>query len=104
MKDHSLWRGFAVTLAVFVALVVLLGFTLASVSARSQAEQASALREAVLRAVVTCYAVEGRYPPDAAYLRANYGLTYDGDRFIVSLNAFAANLLPDISVLTIGEV
>ncbi len=104
MRDHSLWRGFAVTLAVFVALVLLLGLALSTVGARSQAEQAAALRDAVLRAVVTCYAVEGRYPTDAAYLRANYGLTFDANSFIVSLDSFADNILPDISVLAVGEV
>ena len=104
MRDHSLWRGFAVTLAVFLALVTLLGFALSGVGARSEAEQAAALREAAMRAMISCYAVEGRYPPDASYLRANYGLTFDANRFIVSLDAFADNILPDISVLTVGEV
>jgi hypothetical protein len=89
MRDHSLWRGFAVTWAVCVALILLLAFALSGVGTRSTTEQAAALRGAVLRAVVTCYAVEGRYPRDAAYLREYYGLTYDADRFIVSLDAFA---------------
>ncbi len=104
MKDHSLWRGFAVTLAVSVALILLLAFALSGVGLRSQSEEASALRGAVLRAVVTCYAIEGRYPGDAAYLRRHYGLTYDEGRFIVSLDAFADNILPAVSVLTVGEV
>ncbi len=104
MKDHSLIRGFAITLAVFAALLVLLVMGLSRVSEQSDAEQARALQDAVLRAVVTCYAIEGRYPGDAAYLRQHYGLIYDQSRFIVAIDAFAGNLLPDISVLSAGEV
>lgn len=104
MKDHSLIRGFAITLAVFAALLVLLVVGLGRVSEQNDAAQAQALQDAVLRAVVTCYAVEGRYPGDAAYLRQHYGLIYDETRFIITIDAFADNLLPDISVLSAGEV
>lgn len=103
MKDRSVFRGVTVTLAAFLVLLALLLWGLNSVAARSGQEQAAALRGAVLRAVLTCYAAEGRYPPDVAYLTAHYGLTYDSKRFIVRLDAFAENLLPDISVLTEGE-
>ena len=103
MRDHSLWRGFAVTLAVFLALVTLLGFALSGVGARSEAEQTAALLEAAMRAMISCYAMEGRYPRDAAYLRERYGLTYDTQRFIVTLDAFADNILPELDVLTVGE-
>lgn len=94
------FRGIAVTLAAFLAMLMLLVFALSQVNTRNEQEQAVALREAVLRATLACYAVEGRYPPDAAYLRANYGLVYDQERYIVSIRAFADNLLPDIAVLT----
>ena len=100
---HRWLRGVTVTLGAFALLCALLLFTLSQVERRGTAEQADALREAVLRATLTCYAVEGRYPPDAAYLEAYYGLRFDHQRFWVSMRAFADNVLPDILVLTQGE-
>ena len=101
---HSVWRGFIITLGTFLALVLLLLFGLNNLGKRSQMEQTEALRDAMLRASITCYAVEGRYPPDVAYLSEHYGITYDSEKYIVTLNAFADNLLPDISILNTGEV
>ena len=49
-------------------------------------------------AALTCYAVEGAYPEDLSYLREYYGLAYDENRYFVSYDAFASNLLPDIYV------
>lgn len=104
MRDRSLVRGIAVTLMSFLLVLVLLLVGLTVLSSRSSAELSASLRTAVLRATLTCYAVEGRYPTDATYLEDHYGLTYDHNRYIVSLDAFADNILPDISVLRIGEV
>ncbi|NLI21633.1 MAG: hypothetical protein GX418_08815 [Clostridiales bacterium] len=101
--DRNLLRGLALTLAAFAAILLLLLAGVGQIDARSADEQAVSLRETVLRAVMTCYAVEGRYPADAAYLCEHYGLTYDRQRFAVVLDAFAENILPDISVLSVGE-
>ena len=102
-KDRSMVWGVAGTIAAFLLLVALLLAGLNNVARRSEQEQATALRKAVLRAVLTCYAAEGRYPDNVAYLTKHYGLTYDRQRYRVTLDSFAENLLPDISVLTEGE-
>lgn len=104
MKDRTLLRGVLLTLILFLAMFTLLFFALSTVDTRSQTAQTEALKSAVLRATLTCYAVEGRYPASAAYLCDHYGLVYDAQNYIISLSAFADNLLPDISVLIRGEV
>ena len=104
MKDRSLFRGVLITLLLFVAMFALLSFALSTVDTRSKSAETEALKAAVLRATLTCYAVEGRYPTNAAYLSDYYGLVYDAQRYIISFSAFADNLLPDISVLIRGEV
>lgn len=58
-----------------------------------------ALRQAVLQAAVQCYAVEGSYPSSLDYLEENYGLLVNHDRFIVTYEAFASNLMPQVNVL-----
>ena len=36
------------------------------------------------------------------YLRENYGLSYDAERYAVDYDAFASNLIPEIRVVEIG--
>jgi len=104
MKNRSFYRGIIITVAAFTATLALLIIGLSQIDTRSETAQAASLKAAVLRAAVTCYAVEGRYPPNVEYLQTNYGLTYNHDNFTVSIHAFADNLLPDIAVLAKGEV
>ena len=61
------------------------------------------VRDAVRSAAVTCYAVEGAYPDDLEYLRENYSLAYDEERYFVTYEAFASNRIPDIYVTERGH-
>lgn len=57
------------------------------------------LEEALRRTAVSCYACEGAYPPDVAYMQEHYGLQYDSVAYTVRYELFASNLMPDITVL-----
>ena len=59
---------------------------------------AVAIREAVQRSALQCYAVEGAYPPDLQYLEDNYGLQVNKEDFYVTYDAFASNLPPTVRV------
>jgi len=66
---------------------------------RGRLEQGREQLETVLhRAAAACYAAEGSYPPDLRYLCDNYGVHYDADRYLVSYEIFASNLMPQITV------
>ena len=62
----------------------------------------SRLEDTVRRAAAACYAIEGIYPPDVAYLEEHYGIRIDWDRYTVDYQVFASNLMPDITVLRNG--
>lgn len=64
-----------------------------------QAEGAAQLEKAVRRCAVSCYAQEGFYPPDLAYLTSHYALQYDENKYLVHYEAAASNLMPDITVV-----
>lgn len=57
------------------------------------------LRDAIRRASVQCYAIEGRYPPSVEYLEDHYGIVIDRDRYYVFYDGWASNVMPDITVL-----
>ena len=60
------------------------------------------VRDAVKNAALTCYAVEGAYPDSVEYLREHYRLAYDEDRYLITYDAFASNMIPDIWVTEVG--
>jgi len=62
-------------------------------------EQTEMVYNAVKKAALTCYAVEGAYPSRVDYLEENYGLSYDHELYLVSYSAFASNLFPDVRVI-----
>ena len=61
-------------------------------------EGALAIRAAVQRSALQCYAVEGVYPPDLAYLQDNYGLQVNTRDYYITYDAFASNLPPTVIV------
>jgi len=69
------------------------------VSSRNAEEQRLRVEQAVRRAAVQCYALEGAYPPDVEYLREHYGIRYDESRFFVHYRTEGSNLPPDIAVI-----
>lgn len=54
--------------------------------------------EAIRKAAVQCYALEGSYPPDIAYMKDHYGLQFDEGRYAYRYEVFASNVMPEIEV------
>ena len=69
-----------------------------------ETKETEIVRDAVKNAALTCYAVEGLYPAELSYLRENYHLSYNEDRYIVYYEAFASNLMPYIKVVEKGAM
>ena len=57
------------------------------------------LETVLRRTAVSCYAAEGFYPPDVAYMQENYGLQYDEETYVIRYERPASNWMPDITVL-----
>lgn len=83
--------------AVLVVLAFLTGLSNLT-QGRAQEDQAQ-LEEVLRRSAVACYAAEGIYPPDLAYLEEHYGVQIDKERYTVIYEVFASNLMPDITIL-----
>lgn len=66
---------------------------------RSKVEEKHLAEESIRRAVITCYAIEGSYPPSYDYIKENYGLSIDEGKYDVFYSIFASNIMPDITVL-----
>ena len=88
----------AIIAAVLILVVVLTG----RIGRLHGDEEADMVHDAIRQATLTCYAIEGAYPDSMEYLRENYHLAYDEERFLVTYNAFASNRFPDIYVVERG--
>ncbi len=55
-------------------------------------------QQAIRKAVLQCYAVEGMYPSELAYLVEHYNLKIDEEKYRVSYDCFASNIMPEIYV------
>lgn len=90
--------GNLLSLAIFSCMMGTFIIGIIFFSNRADAKGADTLRDAIRRASVQCYAIEGRYPPSVEYLEKNYGIQIDRERYDVFYSGFASNFMPDITV------
>ena len=101
-KQAPWWRPLALSLALLLLLLAILWATAGNALLGTREQQLEQAQQAVMRAVVTCYAVEGIYPPNLEYLYENYGLAVDTTRFFMDYEVFASNVLPQVTVYESG--
>jgi len=95
-------RGLLIGIAVFVVVIIIFTISLSGFMQKIDARETAMIEDAIRRAVVTCYAIEGRYPESFAYLCDNYGVIVDGNRYHIYYEVFARNIMPAISVYRKG--
>lgn len=82
-----------------VLILVLFSTAVSNLEDGRVSEGRRQLEDSIRRSAVACYAAEGVYPPDLAYLEEHYGIQVDTRRYTVYYSIFAENLMPDITVL-----
>jgi len=84
-------------------LILILGISAFGKTADAQKrEEKKLLAQAIQQAVVSCYAIEGRYPESLSYLEEHYGVQVDEERYLVRYEVFAQNIRPNVSVIEKG--
>ena len=53
--------------------------------------------------MVSCYAIEGAYPESFDYLKENYNLYIDEDKYSVQYMVFASNIMPTVTIIEVGS-
>ena len=86
------------TIVIFVAIIVLFNYGINNLTQANEEEALEAVRNAVTRAAIQFYALEGRFPPHLEYLEERFGLQLDHERFEIIYSAFGANVMPQIFV------
>lgn len=90
------------TVMIFAVLAVLV-FCLCKAADKmgngQQGESLKQLDDSIRKAVMVCYSTEGVYPPSIQYLKDNYGIQIDEERYAVFYEIEGANLMPHITVM-----
>ncbi|MBQ4046811.1 MAG: hypothetical protein IJC93_00380 [Clostridia bacterium] len=98
MKNRTfLTRLLPTILLLIVAALAVWG--IAQTAATSRETELEQAYESIRRAVVTCYAIEGRYPQSYEYCKEHYGVRIDEEKYTVIYTVFASNLMPDVTIL-----
>ena len=84
-----------------IIFIVILSFlcALSNLENGKSTEDKKQLEEAIHKALISCYSIEGAYPETIDYIVSNYGIQYNKDRYVVKYDFYASNLMPDITVL-----
>ena len=101
MKTRKLmsWIPLALGVALFAAIAVWMVQGVREAARISDEEGLRIAQEAVERAVVSCYSLEGVYPANYEDLKAKSGLAIDEDKYGVFYDIFASNMRPSVTVL-----
>lgn len=92
-----------IVIPIFLIIVALALIALSGISTATDDEQRTLIESTVRRCAVECYALEGSYPKDIEYIKAEYGLTYDSERYFVHYLPLGSNLMPEIKVFLIDK-
>lgn len=96
-------RGLVLSVLIFCALIALFWFGFGSASGGNEEQNLKVTRAAVQRAIVSCYAIEGAYPPNVKYLEDHYGVIINHDKYVVSYERAGSNIMPAFEVLEKGK-
>lgn len=83
-----------ILLALVLAIAVV---SLRIIGQNNENEQQYNVEQAIIKAAITCYAIEGSYPP-LAYLAEHYGIVLDEQKYIYHYEMIGSNILPVIKI------
>lgn len=97
--NRGAWIPLVLGLLLFAAVAVWMVRGVQEAAQVSDQEGLRMAQEAVERAVVSCYSLEGVYPATYEDLKAKSGLAIDEEKYIVFYDIFASNIRPSVTVV-----
>ena len=98
-RKYISWVPLALGLALFAAVAVWVTLGVREAARVSDEEGLRMAEEAIERAVVSCYSLEGVYPATYEDLKAKSGLAVDEEKYVVFYDIFASNIRPSVTVM-----
>jgi len=93
-------KGALLPILFTLAIVVVAIYGIGNTGESTRQEGTRILEDSIRRAIVTAYAIEGRYPATIEHIENNFGVFIDRERFIVHYTAFGSNMMPNVVVIS----
>ena len=93
------WVSLALGVVLFAAVAVWVVQGVREAARASDVEGLRMAQQAIERAVVSCYSLEGVYPATYEDLKSKSGLAIDEDKYVVFYDIFASNMRPSVTVM-----
>lgn len=68
-----------------------------------QQKEQEHLEQVLNQSAAICYSLEGSYPESLSYLKEQYGIRWDEEKYLVDFESVGNNLPPDIVVIPLQE-
>lgn len=100
MKLQSILKGSQwISLLMMAVTIIVIIVAVRSFDGKSNRLGVETLENTIEQYAVACYATEGSYPPDLAYLEDHYGLILDESLYIYEYEIFGSNVMPIVTVI-----
>lgn len=90
-------------LIAFVLVILAIIMWSGTLSSKASLNEAKVQEDAIRKAAITCYALEGRYPESLSYVKDNYNVIVNEEDFVINYDVFASNIMPSIEVKVKGD-
>lgn len=97
--DRRAWLPVILGVLLFAAVAVWMVRGVGEASRLSDREGLRMAEQAVRQAAASVYALDGAYPASYEDLKTRSGLAVDEEKYYVSYDIFASNLMPQITVI-----
>lgn len=98
-EKRGIGYGIFIKILVFAFAIILFYKGIENLSDKTSKEQAKSMEKAIWHGITQCYAIEGRYPQSLEYLKKEYGVQYDSDKFFVDYQVQGENIVPDVTII-----
>ena len=98
-RNRGAWLPVILGVALFAVIAVWMISGVNEAARVSDSEGIKMAEDAIRRAAVSTYALDGAYPATYEDLKAQSGLQVDEDKYIIFYDIFASNIMPDITVV-----
>ncbi len=97
-KKKKIQSGSLFGIALFIICFLFFLNAITNVSKEVDENEIATLRNAIDKAVMTCYAIEGAYPENIEYIEEYYGVVIDHNRYMVVYDILGYNIKPNVIV------
>jgi len=104
-KKNSAINPGGLLLSAFIMAGSLVVFTGALRDMRTdiQSREQAHLEQVLHQSAAMCYSLEGGYPKSLSYLKEQYGIRWEEEKFLVDFEYVGNNLPPDITVILLKD-